>query len=197
MIDFKSPRLIYRAVEESDKSYIHLLLSDTKASANGRSRLHKPIKKADSEKFTAFLANEALLGVLICIPKDVRNERLPPRPIGRLTLKTQQGQEHHRKAMISLQIEDGFQGKGYGSEAILWALEWAFVNAGLHRVKIGCFSYNEGALKLYERLGFVLESTEREGAWFAGGWHDILDLGMLEGEWRERYGVKEEGRIGE
>lgn len=84
------------------------------------------------------------------------------------------------------------QGKGYGSEAIKWVLEWGFLVAGLHRVSIGCFAFNEGARRLYERLGFVVEGRTREVAWKNGGWHDCIEMGMLEGEWREKYLVREE-----
>jgi RimJ/RimL family protein N-acetyltransferase len=65
-------------------------------------------------------------------------------------------------------------------------LNWAFQIAGLHRVRITCFSYNPGARKLYERLGFVYEGSERESLWYDGEWHDILFLSMLESEWRVR-----------
>ncbi|PMD41105.1 acyl-CoA N-acyltransferase, partial [Hyaloscypha variabilis F] len=54
------------------------------------------------------------------------------------------------------------QGKGYGTEAINWALDWAFRVAGMHCVRLWCFSFNKGALRLYERIGFVREGIERE-----------------------------------
>jgi RimJ/RimL family protein N-acetyltransferase len=87
------------------------------------------------------------------------------------------------------------QGKGYGTEAIKWALEWAFLAGGLHRVGIGCFSFNEGARRLYERLGFVVEGRAREIVWKNGCWHDVIEMGMLEGEWRERYLIDGKGTI--
>lgn len=65
--------------------------------------------------------------------------------------------------------------------------------AGLHRMRIGCFSFNEGARRLYEQLGFVLEGRNREAVWKNGAWYDIIDMGMLEGEWRERYLINGKG----
>ena len=67
-------------------------------------------------------------------------------------------------------------------------LGWAFGAAGLHRVGVEGYSWNEGAVRLYEGLGFRLEGTLRESVWFRGGWHDYLSFGMLEGEWEERRG---------
>jgi len=110
-----------------------------------------------------------------------------PKPIGLICLsKSGLGQMHNRGTLISIDIIPSEQGKGYGTEAINWALDWSFRIAGLHRVAIGCFSFNEGARRLYERIGFVPEGRKREALWWDGGWHDMIDFSMLEGEWRER-----------
>jgi RimJ/RimL family protein N-acetyltransferase len=59
--------------------------------------------------------------------------------------------------------------------------------AGLHRIGIEAFSYNEGARELYEKkLGFVYEGCKRELLWFNGGWHGYLSWSMLEDEWRAK-----------
>lgn len=86
-------------------------------------------------------------------------------------------------------IFKAYQNKGYGSEAIQWVLWWAFQQGGLHRISIGCFSYNDGARRLYEKLRFVYEGRLRESVWFNGGWHDTIWWSLLEDEWRERVGL--------
>ena len=85
-----------------------------------------------------------------------------------------------------MDIQSEYQGKGYGTEAIQWALNWAFQMAGLHRVNVACFEYNPGAARLYEKLGFVLEGRKRQALWFHGRWWDLIELGVLEGEWMRR-----------
>ncbi|KAH7082666.1 acyl-CoA N-acyltransferase [Paraphoma chrysanthemicola] len=100
---------------------------------------------------------------------------------------------HHRHTEIGIDIIPAHQGKGYGREAIEWVLEYAFVKAGLHRVKIRSFAWNTGALRLYEKIGFKVEGREREAYWHEGRWWDGVELGMLEGEWR----TLKEGRIRE
>lgn len=55
----------------------------------------------------------------------------------------------------------------------------------MHRVGIRCCGWNEGAKRLYERLGFKLEGVMRELLWHENRWWDSYDLGMLEGEWAE------------
>lgn len=38
----------------------------------------------------------------------------------------------------------------------------------------------------------MLESRKREHLWFDGRYWDLIELGMLEHEWRQRYSVEEE-----
>ena len=120
-------------------------------------------------------------------------------PVGSVALRMQPGGEryvHHRCADVGIDIAPKFQNKGYGSEAIKWILEWGFKQACLHRIGIRTLGWNEGALRLYQRLGFVLESRERERWWQHGRWWDDLGLGMLEEEWKERYQSEEKGKEG-
>jgi RimJ/RimL family protein N-acetyltransferase len=95
-------------------------------------------------------------------------------------------ERHHRTMEIALDILPAYQGKGYGSEAVNWALEFGFRRAGLHSVRLRAFGWNKGAIRLYERLGFVMEGREREAVWYEGEWWDSVTLGMLEDEWRAR-----------
>ena len=112
-------------------------------------------------------------------------------PIGALSLNPQHGGPnfvHHRHGDIGIDIAPRYQRRGYGGEAIRWVLEWGFKHAHLHRIGIRTLGWNEGALKLYQKLGFVLESRERQLWWWNGKWWDDIGLGMLEHEWWERYG---------
>ncbi|KAF2848386.1 acyl-CoA N-acyltransferase, partial [Plenodomus tracheiphilus IPT5] len=93
---------------------------------------------------------------------------------------------HHRHTELGIGILPAWQGCGYGGEAIGWAVEYAFLRVGLHRVGVRAFGWNERAVRLYERLGFCVEGREREAFWWEGGWWDGVLLGVLEGEWRAR-----------
>ena len=188
---FRSQRLLYRAVEDNDEdaAFFHSIQSDVRAYANSNSSLLKPQSSALSAKFKSYVAEKTLLGVVICLP-GVSGET-PPNPIGCIYLtKPQAGHEHHRNSNISIDIVAPYQRQGYGSEAIMWALDWGFRVAGLHRIGIEGYSWNQGAMELYERLGFVLEGRQRESLWYQGGWHDYLSFSMLEGEWASRRDLK-------
>ena len=188
---FRSPRLIYRAVEDTpeDEALMHTIQSDIVAFANSDTGLLKPMAKKESKKHKEFVAEKTLLGVIICLAPSTTNPPppTPPVPIGCICLKAPDaGQEHHRNSYISLDIIAPYQRRGYGTEAIEWVLDWGFKIAGLHRIGIENFSYNDGAQRLYERLGFVKEGVKRELLWYNGGWHDYVSWSMLEDEWRVR-----------
>ena len=92
-------------------------------------------------------------------------------------------EQHHRTTDVCIDILPRYQGRGYGEEAIRWLLDYAFRRVGLHSVRMRAFGWNVGAIRLYERLGFVVEGREREAVWFEGRWWDSVTLGMLEDEW--------------
>jgi RimJ/RimL family protein N-acetyltransferase len=71
--------------------------------------------------------------------------------------------------------------------ATSWALRFAFQHANMHRVEIGAFGHNTGALRLYEKLGFTVDSRKRDYFWHEGKYWDLVDMAMLEDEWREKY----------
>ena len=109
----------------------------------------------------------------------------PGIPVGTMTLEHQfEKLAFHRNADLGIDIAPRYQRRGFGREALEWMLEWAFTHAGLHRVGIRVLGWNEGAKRLYESVGFVVESREREKFWHKGRWWDDFGLGMLEGEWR-------------
>lgn len=87
---------------------------------------------------------------------------------------------------MAIQILPEWQRKGFDGEAIEWILGYAFRSAGLHRVGIRVFAWNEGAVRLYEWLGFVVEGRERQKYWHEGKWWDDIVWELLEGEWRAR-----------
>lgn len=200
---FRSARLSYRAIEDTaeDDDFLTLVQRDPEAFANSSTFLIKPqSKKLVMESNKKWLTEEALLGVVVCLPapqSDVKPDDAAyemkvaePVPIGLVALTQDPNHLHHRNAEMAVDIIAAHQGQGYGSEAIAWGLQWAFQIAGLHRVTIECISYNEGAGRLYKKLGFTPEGTDRESVYFNGEFHNILRFGMLEGEWRDRFSNK-------
>ncbi|RYP80023.1 hypothetical protein DL769_002667 [Monosporascus sp. CRB-8-3] len=190
---FRSERLVYRAVEDTpeDEAFVYSIQRDAEAQSGASYGLLRPESKRSSNKFKEHVAENCILGAIVCLPPASKDE-VAGKPIGIVCIKANPPHfSHHRNSDISIDIAREYRGKGYGAEAIMWSLWYGFQMAGLHRIEIHAFSFNTGAVRLYERLGFKEEGRLRERMWFDGGWHDDVVFGMLEHEWR---GMSKEAR---
>lgn len=99
-----------------------------------------------------------------------------------------------RQADLSIILgERSARGQGYGTEAIILLLEYAFGYLGLHRVSIGVVGFNTSALAFYEKIGFRREGVLRDGYYHAHRFSDFVMLSLLEDEYRTRRGLPPEG----
>jgi diamine N-acetyltransferase len=80
--------------------------------------------------------------------------------------------------------ENDAWGKGYGTEAILLLLDYAFGYLSFHRVAIGVVGFNERALRFYEKVGFRKEGVQRDGYYYDHAHHDFVMMSILEDEFR-------------
>ncbi len=90
------------------------------------------------------------------------------------------------ECIIDIGVKDMW-GKGIGSAAISLILEFAFNELNLHRVYLQVFSFNERAIKLYEKMGFTHEGKFRQALYRAGKWHDIVIMGILKDEYKGHF----------
>jgi RimJ/RimL family protein N-acetyltransferase len=90
----------------------------------------------------------------------------------------------HRSTWLAIGIgERAYWGQGYGYESMSLVLDFAFRELNLHRVQLTVFSYNERAIRLYEKLGFQREGVYREFMERDGERHDMYLYGLLRREW--------------
>jgi RimJ/RimL family protein N-acetyltransferase len=90
----------------------------------------------------------------------------------------------HRCGWIAIGIgSPTHRGKGFGTEAMRLTLRFVFQELNLHRLQLTVFSYNEAAIRLYERLGFQREGAFREYLLRDGQRYDMLIYGLLAREW--------------
>jgi len=194
---WRSERLVYRAVETDDEAFFTTLNQDPALFAGSSTFLPVPQGKQAGKGYVEWLQS-CLLSAVICLPAPAATADSAsgpdnavvskPIPIGAINLQSSPPKmDHHRRSMIGVTLTQPYQGKGYGSEAIKWVLRWGFNYANLHKIEIGAFAHNTGAIQLYERLGFVLEARKRDWLFLNGKYWDLVELGMLEDEWREKF----------
>lgn len=82
--------------------------------------------------------------------------------------------------------------KGYGSEAMILALNYGFGMLNLHRIELEVFSFNERAIHVYEKIGFIREGIRRDGCFFNNKYYDMITMSILEEEFREKYSCSRE-----
>jgi RimJ/RimL family protein N-acetyltransferase len=102
-------------------------------------------------------------------------------PVGTVSLFEQDDLARHAEVGIALVPEA--RGRGIGTAAIEQIVEFAFVRRNLRRLHLQALASNRGAIRAYEKAGFVVEGRRREHAWVRGGYEDIVVMGVLRSEW--------------
>lgn len=80
------------------------------------------------------------------------------------------------------------QDSGMGREAIILMLRLAFLEMAAKKIELKVFSYNERAVRVYQKLGFSLEGRRRNAVFHRGTFYDELTMGILDAEYLEKYG---------
>lgn len=94
----------------------------------------------------------------------------------------------HRSARIGKVLvgDRSVRGKGIGGQMIAEALKIAFDELKMHRVSLGVFDFNTGAIICYEKAGFVKEGLLRECRINGEEYWSMWEMSILEHEWRQR-----------
>ena len=180
---WNSDRLLYKSVDEDDEATVKMITTlftdPVNTGLSGFGAL-KPRSRKDAIDFIKKANSKAVLFVIICLPAT-EEESAASTPIGFLDLHSR----WEKGVQAGISIAGAYQNKGYGREALTWALDWGFLWGGIHRFQIGTIAYNKRARALYESLGFVQESQIRSAAWADGQWHDLIEFSMLDHEWQK------------
>jgi GNAT superfamily N-acetyltransferase len=175
---FASARLTYRSIRAADSAIFNAITADTIGFINSNtSNIHLP-SDTDTTDFMKYCADKCLLGAVVWlshpdgITKDEIKALKEASEYGEATVEgwgTAIGQlhltrlapdaVHHRYTEIAIDILPEFQGKGYGSEAVTWALDYAFRRANLHRVRGLSRCFDEINLLTLIRYAYVHSST--------------------------------------
>jgi RimJ/RimL family protein N-acetyltransferase len=215
---FRSERLFYRGIEdnEEDKAFFdEQIQKDPAGFSLSNGNILRPGRR-DASDFFFSDTRDSHLAVYICLPAQLsdttagqseengqaaieqklatKKEKEKSIPIGILTLDASSCDDHryyhqHRSMSLGINIAPEYQNKGYGGEAINWALDWAFRFAGLHSVSLCTVEYNVRGRHLYEKLGFTLEGRWREDCYHDRRWYDTIFYSMLEHEWEALRGL--------
>lgn len=94
-----------------------------------------------------------------------------------------------RHADLGIMIGDkSFWSAGFGTDAMLTMLRFAFDQMNLNKVKLGVFDFNARAQAVYRKCGFVDEGRAREEYFQDGAYHDIIQMSVLRREFYALHG---------
>ena len=77
--------------------------------------------------------------------------------------------------------------KGYGTEAINLILDYGFNYLNLNNIKLDLMSFNERALKCYQKCGFKEYGRRRKCKFINGKYYDSIEMDILAEEFKESY----------
>jgi len=83
---------------------------------------------------------------------------------------------------FGLAIHPDFRGRHLGEAAIRELARVLFVELGCHRLEAGVYGFNERAMAVIERAGFVREGIKRRAYWVEPDWVDGIEYGLLDDE---------------
>lgn len=97
----------------------------------------------------------------------------------------------NRSARISRVLVGDEQQKGRGlCTAMIGALlQIGFEELKLHRISLGVYDFNHGAIRCYEKCGFVREGVQRDVLRYGDQYWSLLEMSVLEDEWLARRGL--------
>ncbi len=99
------------------------------------------------------------------------------------------GQPENRKASLGIMIGDkDYWSNGYGGDAIVTLLRFAFHEMNLNRVWLHVYEFNERAQACYKKVGFVMEGTLRENSYREGRYINTITMGILRSEFDVLHG---------
>lgn len=172
---FETNRIKLRKMKREDIESYNRWSNDEEVVRNTYPNLDR-YSMEDTEKFYNKIANSSSSKTYII--EDANNGN----PIGITTLLNIDFFNQNAEFIIDIG-EKEYWGKGYGKEAMGLMLQIAFLELNLNRVYLRVFSFNERAIKLYEKIGFAHEGRLREAIFRDGKWHDIVNMGMLQREY--------------
>lgn len=91
---------------------------------------------------------------------------------------------HNRCSEFGITIgEKSYWNKGYGTEAVRLLCQHGFNTLNLNRIYLRVFETNPGAVRAYEKAGFMHEGRQRQAEFREGKYIDVIVMSILKEEY--------------
>ncbi len=113
-------------------------------------------------------------------------DTLDGRTIGICSLHRDDAEGHNAGLGIMIGEKDCWS-KGYGTDATLTLCCFGFRQMDLHRIRLDVYTFNERAIRSYEKCGFRRDAVQRDAYYKHGEYLDVLIMAILADEFREKW----------
>ncbi|SHG45178.1 diamine N-acetyltransferase [Ornithinibacillus halophilus] len=76
--------------------------------------------------------------------------------------------------------------KGLGTEATQLIVDYIFKETSLKELTLSVFAFNPRAKRVYEKIGFVIESIDENELEYDGKWIDSINMSLTREDWEKR-----------
>lgn len=147
--------LSLRAASESDLPFLRDLYAESRAAELAPVPWPGPVKRAFCDSQFALQHRHY---VAHCVPAAFLVALLEGRPVGRLYLHWTPDGLH----IVDILLDAVARGRGIGSALLHWT-QTAALGAGIGTLSLYVERHNDGAYRLYRRLGFHEEKGDHDG----------------------------------
>ncbi len=133
---------------------------------------------SEREAIEGIIKSKAHIFTIVDLPEDV--------PLGRCLLFNV---DHiNRSAMLGIFIgEKAYWVKGYGREAVKLLLDYGFNLLNLNSIMLGVFSFNQRAIRSYQKIGFKEIGRRRQARIVGQQKFDVIFMDILAEEFESVY----------
>ena len=136
---------------------------------------------ARERKWLAFLEAPPLEGVRAFLSLNSPLQFVAERQgeiVGWCDVTPSQREGFRHSGVLGMGLQPAFRGRGLGRRLVCETIDCAH-EAGLTRIELEVLASNEGAIALYERVGFVHEGRKRAARLLDGRSEDILCMALI------------------
>lgn len=88
------------------------------------------------------------------------------------------------RAEVGIFLGKPFWNKVYGTDAMRVLVNFIFNEMNLNKISLNVYSFNERAIRSYEKVGFKVEGVLKQHIYREGHYHDEIIMAILKSEWK-------------
>ena len=179
MIHYK--RISLRALVASDATTYEQWINDEET--NFWRGLYHPTSSIDATKWVAQQSEQQADRFAFAV--DVKDKDGRVRPIGFVGMRGINGRSARAELWIYIGDKSCWS-EGFGGEVITALCQYAFDEMNLFRIWLETNPEHEGAMRCYEKVGFVREGTLRQAYYRRGKYRDTCIMGLLRPDFEQK-----------